>query len=495
MPNLEEVYRASGHPTHTFVKPQKYDEVMVSIRTPGLCSVIEGPSGIGKTTTVRRVIDQLGFTDKVRTLSARKPQDIEIIRCLPQNSENGIVVVDDFHRLPVQIKDLLSDYMKLLADSEDFKSKLILIGINMAGHQLVQSAHDLGLRIDVFRLETNPPDLIELAVSRGEDALQIEIKDKSEIVDNAYGSFQLAQLLCHKMCVLSGVTETAETKKELTSSLNTALESVMLDLDRQFSSVCIDFARGSKLRREGRAPYLHILKWLSEADDWSLNIKETLAFHSDMKGSVGQVVDKGYLSSLLTDNEQLQNYFHFDTSTQILAVEDTKLMFYLKNIIWRVFAKKVGYTSHFKFKCKYDFALSFAGEDRSVAEMIFKELASREVSCFYDENEQYRILSQDVEDYLGPIYRSDADYILVLQSVSYPTKIWTKFESDNFKERFGSNAVIPIRYKNAQSGFFSGDANYGGLSFNPEDDLETQVVRISEVLSKRLIDDRSAGGL
>ena len=32
MPNLEEVCRASGNPTHTFVKPQKYEEVMVSIR-------------------------------------------------------------------------------------------------------------------------------------------------------------------------------------------------------------------------------------------------------------------------------------------------------------------------------------------------------------------------------------------------------------------------------------------------------------------------------
>ena len=44
----------------------------------------------------------------------------------------------------------------------------------------------------------------------------------------------------------------------------------MSDLGRQFKEVAVTFARGSKIRREGRAPYLHILRWLSEAEEWSL---------------------------------------------------------------------------------------------------------------------------------------------------------------------------------------------------------------------------------
>jgi hypothetical protein len=45
----------------------------------------------------------------------------------------------------------------------------------------------------------------------------------------------------------------------------------MVDLARQFKEAALTFARGSKLRREGRAPYLHILRWLADSDEWSLD--------------------------------------------------------------------------------------------------------------------------------------------------------------------------------------------------------------------------------
>ena len=51
----------------------------------------------------------------------------------------------------------------------------------------------------------------------------------------------------------------------------------------------------------------------------------------------------------------------------------------------------------------YDFALSFAGEDRGLAEKLNNLLLDREISVFYDKNEQHRILTSNVEDYLAPI--------------------------------------------------------------------------------------------
>ena len=111
--------------------------------------------------------------------------------------------------------------------------------------------------------------------------------------------------------------------------------------------------------------------------------------------------------------------------------------------------------------------MSFAGADRNVAKKLVEILLEREVSVFYDEDEQHRIIARDVADYLGPIYRRDADYVVALLSPAYPTRIWTKFESDSFRERFGKNAVIPIRFTNVQPGFFSEDIRYGGLMFDP----------------------------
>src|SRR5215472_19362485 len=79
MPHLEEVFRLSGIPTYTFVEPGRYDEIMVSVRTPRRCLVLEGPSGIGKTTSITKVFADLGWSGRVLSLSARKESDLELI--------------------------------------------------------------------------------------------------------------------------------------------------------------------------------------------------------------------------------------------------------------------------------------------------------------------------------------------------------------------------------------------------------------------------------
>jgi hypothetical protein len=454
---------------------------------------MEGPSGIGKTTTITKVLVDLGLADRVTSLSARKTTDVEFIEALHEMTDIGTVIVDDFHRLSDSIKARLSDFMKVLADSGSETSKLILIGINKAGQQLVKFAHDLGLRVDVFKMEANPTERTEELVSRGEEALNITIPYKAEVASRAQGSFQIAQLLCHKLCVLEHITETQEpSNKTVTTSLNVAVEDVMSDLGRQFKEAAVTFARGSKIRREGRAPYLHILRWLSEAEDWSLDLSEAIIEHPDMRGSVGQVMEKGWLEALLQDPEKseiLSPYFHYESSTSVLSAEDPKLIFYLKNVIWRVFTRQVGYNGNY-FKGRYDFALSFAGADRDLAKVLHDVLSTREVASFYDENEQHRIIAQNLEDYLAPIYRSEASYVVVLQSPDYPKRVWTKFESDNFRERFGASSVIPIRYTTSAPGFFSEDAKYGGLTYDPSKDLDVQVQQIANILCKRLIEDR-----
>src|SRR5271165_4602907 len=149
-------------------------------------------------------------------------------------------------------------------------------GAFKAGQQLVKFAHDLGLRVDVFKLETNPDEQIEKLIALGEAALNVKLPDTQGIARHAQGSFQIAQLLCHKLCVLDHVTETAPDQMQITTSLNVAIEDVMSDLARQFKEAAVMFARGSKLRREGRAPYLHILRWLAETEEWSLDLSEAV---------------------------------------------------------------------------------------------------------------------------------------------------------------------------------------------------------------------------
>jgi len=172
-----------------------------------------------------------------------------------------------------------------------------------------------------------------------------------------------------------------------------------------------------------------------------------------------------------------------------MTTEDPKFLYFIRHLIWSKFARQVGYFS-IDFDSQYDFAMSFAGEDRTLAEGLFSELTMREIGVFYDKNEQHRILANDVEEYLAPIYRSESRFVVALLSKEYPRKIWTKFESDQFKQRFGDGAVIPIWYADAIPGVFDESRRVGGLTFDPNGDFSAQVHQIVEVLSAKLEDDR-----
>lgn len=492
--NLEDVFRVSGIPSVTFVQPEFYTRLRVAVRTPGRGIVIEGPSGIGKTTAIEKILAELGM-DEALSLSARTPVDVDLIAQLPEMGDLGTVIVDDFHRLEPDVKAMLGDLMKVLADRDDARSKLILIGINKAGEQLVKGSDDLGLRIDVFRLGRHSEEKLAELIELGEAALNVTFYKSEDIAQRSEGSFQIAQMLCHNLCLQANISETCSEATSISTPVDVVVETAMVELGRLFVAPLLIFARGSKLRREGRAPYLHMLRWLAEADEWSLDLTDALARNPNMRASISQVLDKGYLTALLQDVEKgkaLTPLFHFEPTTSILSIEDPRLVFYLKNLVWRAFTRLAGYTADY-FNTRYDIALSFAGADRGIAEALTRALQEREISCFYDHDEQHRILSRNVEAYLGPIYRSDSRYIVALLSMSYPERVWTKFESDAFRSRFGEDSVIPIRFRDVQPGWISEEQLVGSLPFDPKEPMEAQVAQIADVIARRLIADREEG--
>lgn len=492
MPRLDEVFKKSGLATHTFVEPSEFDRVVVALRTPGRGLIIEGPSGIGKTSCVRKALEHAGMSDSCLMLSARKFADTQYISALPTMSRVGTVIVDDFHRLDESTKKTLTDFMKVLADEEDVESKVILIGINRAGQSLMDYAPDLLHRVEAIKIgRTNVERIIEL-IERGERALNCEIHVADEIADEAVGSFAMAQILCHEACIQGKVLETAvlAERHRVEASLPSIREAVLRELSPRFFPVARDFATGNKLRREGRAPYLHLLRWLSASPEGALDTKEAITANPELRGSVSQVIDKGHLNTLLQNAAQVADLLHFDTKSELLTAEDPKFLYFIRHLIWSKFSKQVGYYS-IEFNSKYDFALSFAGEDREVAEKLTRKLEEKEISVFYDKNEQHRILANDVEEYLAPIYRSEAKFVVALLSVNYPKKIWTKFESEQFKERFG-DSVIPVWFANCPPGIFDESKRVGGLVYDPLGDAEEQIDQIVATLANKLSEERMA---
>ena len=108
------------------------------------------------------------------------------------------------------------------------------------------------------------------------------------------------------------------------------------------------------------------------------------------------------------------------------------MVFYLRNLDWAEFVKRTGFT-RVEVAEEYDFALSFAGEDRVFAEKLKGHLEDLGYSVFYDLSEQHRILAEDLEEFLGPIYASNASTSSPSSAPSMERSTGTRFESERFE--------------------------------------------------------------
>ncbi len=412
-----------------------------------------------------------------------------MIAMLPVLSGAGIVIIDDFHKLSTDIRSRIADYLKILADAETPSDKLIVVGINKAGENLITFAHDLVNRLDIIAFETNPEHKVNELIAKGETALGVRFNVRKEIAGLAQGSFYLAQMLCHETCLHESVLEAQDPAADVNVSLEGIRSAVWERLSRSFRARCERFCRGTKFRSEGRAPYLHILRWLAESDAWTLSLRSAAREHKEMRGSVGQVVDKGFLENLVNGDEEIRAVLHYDPVSEQLTVEDPQFYFFIREIRWRQFSEDLGFSA-LDFERRYDFALSFAGADRYVAEAIAERLVDYQVEVFYDRYEQHRILAEDVEEYLRPIYQSEAQLVVVLLGPDYPKRVWTKIESEAFKERIADGEVVPIWFSDAPPSMFDETRRIGGLNFDRSGDLSVQTDQISRQLIRKLADIR-----
>jgi pimeloyl-ACP methyl ester carboxylesterase len=101
----------------------------------------------------------------------------------------------------------------------------------------------------------------------------------------------------------------------------------------------------------------------------------------------------------------------------------------------------------------YDIAISFAGEDRPVAEKLALFLVTKGLSIFYDEYEQANLWGKDLYVHLSKIYKDEAKYCLILVSEHYAKKQWTNHERRAAQARAfveSSEYILPLRLDDAR---------------------------------------------
>lgn len=101
---------------------------------------------------------------------------------------------------------------------------------------------------------------------------------------------------------------------------------------------------------------------------------------------------------------------------------------------------------------KYDVAISFAGEDRAIAQDIAAELKSKGIVIFYDDYEKADLWGKDLYEHLISVYQNDSKYCLMLISESYTKKLWTSHERKAAQARAfreSKEYILPLRLDDA----------------------------------------------
>lgn len=97
---------------------------------------------------------------------------------------------------------------------------------------------------------------------------------------------------------------------------------------------------------------------------------------------------------------------------------------------------------------EYDVAISFAGEDRSIAESIAEKLKQDGIRVFYDSYEKATLWGKDLYEHLNDVYKNKAKYCLMIISKGYRDKQWTNHERKAAQARaFSQNKeyILPLK--------------------------------------------------
>jgi TIR domain len=346
--HLNDVFVKSGFPSVTYVEREDFGLLKLALTQPGRGVVIEGPSGVGKTTALKKAIAEIKSDSseqsgaaKIGTLvilSARNPEHCARLETL-WDWHNGTVIIDDFHRLGSSLCEKIADYLKFLADTEPRSKKLVIIGIPQTGQMLVDISFDVATRIDVFKLGQVKDRLVRNMIEKGERALNIRFDRKVDIVLAASGSLNIAQFLCFNICQREHVIRTQDLLSLISCNIDDAISSVMGDLSRRFGA-CIERFAAMGGRRDKTC--LELLEELAHNKDGFVALPTLKGIRPELAHGIERFIRGKWMSKLYSENSDYKNFLFFNQTAQALVVDDPQLTFYLKKINYPMLAKKAG---------------------------------------------------------------------------------------------------------------------------------------------------------
>jgi hypothetical protein len=440
---VESVFVTEGVPEFTFVPPPNYNDILVDFRKSGKPVVIEGQSGTGKTCTARKILKQVSGTHGIEYLTARKEADVERIQKLSDAPQKGTFIIDDFHRLPIELRSKLADIAKVAAEEGEQTTlpKLIMIGINQVGSSLIQLAPDIAKRCGIHRIVPGTRETVTSLIQTGCKLLNLHPFDVDAVFSESKGDYWLTQNICQSVCTLNGILETADNERSLPVELISLRKAVVDRLSAGYYPAVKEFCRGKRFR-PGNDPYLRLLKTVGEQGESTVDLNMLANSIPDVRGSINNIKEKR-LSVLLQTKPLCTHYFYYDHTTKFFAIEDPALFYFIKHLDWDRLRLDCGFRKD-TVSLEYDFAISFAGENRELAKCIADQLDMLDTNVFLDEYYEANFLGSTWSTQLKRIFSEDSRLVICILEKHHKDKIWPTFERECFLPRVPTGTVIPI---------------------------------------------------
>lgn len=440
---LEEVFVTEGVPEFTFVPPPNFNEIYLDVRRPGKPVIIEGQSGTGKTTSIKKILDNLGTTD-VEYLTARQAADVSRIEHVIHEELQGTFVIDDFHRLDQHLQIKLADLAKISAERGAATGrlfKLVLIGINQVGSDLVQLVPDVAKRTGIHRIQPGTKTEIHKLITSGCEALNIEIQNTEHIFAESGGDYWLTQQLCQTICTTNAVLQTSLETRSIPFEAVTLRRTVVDRLRAAYYPAVKEFCRGRRFR-PSNDPYFKLLRAVGQQSSSIVDLNELANANPDVRGSINNIKEHR-LAVLLQSKPACARHFYYNQETKNFSIEDPALFYFLKHLDWNALRLDCGFRESTR-DYEWDFALSFAGENRELARLIAKNLEILDARVFFDEYFENNYLGKTWSEQFKRIFGESSRLVICLLDTHHKSKIWPTFERECFVPRVPDGDVTPI---------------------------------------------------
>jgi hypothetical protein len=226
------------------------------------------------------------------------------------------------------------------------------------------------------------------------------------------------------------------------------------------------------------------LRAIGQQDSSIVDLNELANANPDVRGSVNNVKEHR-LKVLISEKPECDKLFYYSAETKNFAIEDPAVFYYIKHLNWESLRVDCGFRDSTK-DYEFDFAISFAGENRTLAKCVADNIEALDASIFFDEYFETNFLGRAWGSTFREIFAKKCRLVICLLDKSYETKIWPTFERECFLPRVPNGDVIPIFLDDTI--FVGIPSDIAGIKFNFDPSLAGWENKVIDEIVFRLLE-------